>query len=287
MLKSMTGYGSAEIQDDNFQGMLEVRSYNSRYLDMFVNLPPYLASLEIRVRKHLSSRIIRGKIDVNCAVKEYEGNRGIDSKAALAYKTSLEDLLRVTGISDRIKLSHLMHLDGVFTIERKRDTESYWSNIERLLDDACDGLDRDRLREGGEIERDIRKHLDVIRDGIEVIDGKKDELEEHIRKSIKERFQELLGSRMDENRIYSETALLLVKFDINEELSRMRAHIDGFSSCMNGNSGIGKKLDFICQELSREINTIGSKSMQLDIHKAVIDLKNSVEKIREQLRNVE
>ena len=287
MLKSMTGYGSAEIQDDNFQGLLALRSYNSRYLDITVNFPPYLASLENRVRKHLSSKILRGKVDVTCVMTEYEGNREIDSNAALAYKTSLEDLMRVAGITDRITLSHLIRLDGVFKTEGKRDVESCWSRIEQLLNGACDGLERDRVREGEEIERDICKQLDVIRNGIAVIDGKKDELGEHIKKTMKERFQELLGSSVDENRIYSETALLLVKFDINEELSRLRAHIDGFSSCMDNNSGIGKKLDFICQELNREINTIGSKSMQLSIHEAVIDLKDSVEKIREQLRNVE
>ena len=286
---SMTGYGSANLQKDGVHATIELKAYNSRYLDISINLPRHLASIEGRIRSFLSSRLHRGKVDVTITFMESEGRWEvqIDEGAARAYADALEKMIQITGIEDKVHLSHLIRLEGVVNSRQVQDSESSWMIIEELLDSCFEELHKDRTAEGKALEIDIDGNLAVIESGISIIESEKESLKRKISETVKTQFEDLLGSGVDENRVFAETALLLVKFDINEELIRMKSHIEAMRKAISQDRVIGKKLDFICQELNREINTIGSKSVQLDIHKTVVDLKDAVEKIREQLRNVE
>ncbi|HUV08858.1 MAG TPA: YicC/YloC family endoribonuclease [Spirochaetia bacterium] len=285
----MTGFGYSEVQNAELYSVLDMKSYNNRYLDIQVNLPPNLNALEPRVREYLACRINRGRVEIFIRIVELMEaiDVQVDGEVARSYASSLKKIIAETGIDDQVRLSHLIRLEGVLKVIKKRDIELYWKYLEPHLDKTFRDFEQYRTQEGRKIKEDIERQLILIEEGIRGIEDKKEELKQVLSNNLRERFQELLGDAIDEHRIYSETALMLVKFDINEELVRMKALLENFRSVMNEQTGVGKKLDFISQEFNREINTIGSKSIQVDIHSSVIKVKDSVERIREQLRNVE
>ncbi len=288
-MKSMTGFGYGEYRDDTIGVLLDLKSYNNRYLDIKVILNPPLSPLEPRIREFLSSRIKRGRVEIYIKLTRFEQGTEVlfDRGLALSYLKALNDLAEAVGLQDTVRLSHLLRCEGILQVEKELDMELFWTCISRHLEEVFESYETSRLSEGAGIETDILQLLDVLEENLALVDEKKEELENHIKSTLRERFKELLGEGIDENRIYSETALLLMKFDIHEEVMRLKSHLDGFRKAMKGEGGIGKNLDFISQELNREINTIASKSMQLEVHQSVIRMKSSVEKIREQLRNVE
>ncbi len=212
----------------------------------------------------------------------------VDLQTARLYVEALQKLAKDIGLSDRVRLSHLLRIEGLIKPQKCRDVEGDWIRLEPCLEKARRDFATSRAKEGEKIESDIVAQLARVEDCVEKINRERGDLKAGILESLRQRFQEMLGEAVDENRIYAETALLLMKFDINEELMRLRAHIAEFREAIaEKNQSVGKKLDFICQELNREINTISSKSMQHIIHSTVIRAKDSIEKIREQLRNVE
>jgi uncharacterized protein (TIGR00255 family) len=284
----MTGFGYYEYQDDELYTLIDLKSYNNRYLDIQVDLLPYLSPLEPRLREFLASRINRGRVEVHIKLIANEQiDLLVDEETARSYINALEKLMEEVKIHDQVRLSHLLRMEGILKTRRKLDVDNYWYSIEPHLEKTFSEFERFRIREGEKIEQDILKHISRIEDGVDVIEERRQGLKEIIVNGLRERFVELLGEGVDENRVYSEAALLLMKFDVNEEIVRMKAHVDDFKSTLKSDSGIGKRLDFICQELNREINTISSKSAQLEIHSSVIGIKESIERIREQLRNVE
>ncbi len=289
-MKSMTGFGYGEYRDDKVGVLLDLKSYNNRYLDIKVTLNPPLSPLEPRIREFLSSRIKRGRVEIYIKLTLFEQGTEVifDRGLALSYLKALNNLAEAAGLQDTLRLSHLLRCEGILQVEKDLDMDLFWTSISRHLEEVFESYETSRLSEGAGIGKDILKLMDVLEENLACIDEKKEELEIHIKSALRERFKELLGEGIDENRIYSETALLLMKFDIHEEVMRLKSHIESFRKTMKeGEGGIGKNLDFISQELNREINTIASKSMQLEIHQSVIQMKSTVEKIREQLRNVE
>jgi uncharacterized protein (TIGR00255 family) len=295
----MTGFGYHEFQDDVSYALIDLKSYNNRYLDIQVSLPPHMSAIEPRLRDYLSSRINRGRVEVYLKlITEEQIDLLVDKESARSFTAVLQQLISEVGINDQVKLSHLLRMEGILKPRRKIDVDESWQAILPHLETAFAEFERSRINEGDKIEKDILEQLDRIDKGILVIDKNREGLKDSIVNGLRERFEELLGEGVDENRIYSESALMLMKFDVNEEVMRLGAHVKAFrdtlkSSTANGPpeavpaAGIGKKLDFICQELNREINTIGSKSTQLEIHSTVISVKEAIERIREQLRNVE
>lgn len=288
-MTSMTGFGHGEHRDSRLQIVLELRSYNNRYLDVFANLPYSLKQLEPRIREFLSARVQRGKVEVYLSLTELEDDSEVvvDHARVRTYTTALEELRRLAGIRERPTLSHLIGLEGVLKTVTRRDPEALWELITPLLQKVFHEFDASRVAEGRKTAQDIGRWAAEIRARIGIIEEGVPEIEQKIRTSLRERFKELLGEGVDESRILAETAVQLMRFDINEELQRMKAHLGSLEDAIDAAGPQGKRLDFVCQELGREINTIGSKSMTLEIDRAVIAVKDSLEKIREQLRNVE
>ena len=288
-MKSMTGYGYSEYQDEKIDIVTELKSYNNRYLDLYINLPPFFSSLEPVLRNFLSSRIERGKVELYVRVKEIEEDStvSIDKGVALAGIDALKQLASIAGINETINLSHLLRMEGIIKKTRNRDADYFWKILQPLLEKTFLQFDESRTIEAVRTGEDIERQIEIISGAVGTAEKFALSMEDDIKKNLKERFEQLLGDMADENRIYTETAVMLVRFSINEEIVRLKSHIEGFKAEISSDSPqIGKKLDFICQEINREINTIGSKSFKVEVNQAVIDARDALEKIREQVRNI-
>ena len=288
-MTSMTGFGHGELRDPALQMVLEIRSYNNRFLELSLNLPYSLKQLEPRIREFLSARIQRGKVELYLSVIELEEGTEvlIDQGRVRAYMSAIQQLRRTTGIREKPSLAHLIGLDGVLKAVSRRDPDASWATLVPLLEKVFADFEKSRITEGRKTAEDLGRLAAAIAEKIRLIEGKIPAIEAKIKESLRERFRELLDEGIDESRILAETAVQLVRFDINEEVQRMKAHLESLTEAIGQPGPQGKKLDFICQELGREINTIGSKSVTLEIDQAVISVKDTLEKIREQLRNVE
>ncbi|MFO7731167.1 MAG: YicC/YloC family endoribonuclease [Spirochaetia bacterium] len=286
---SMTGYSYREYQDERVNLALELKSYNNRYLDIVVNAPPFLSPLEPAIRNYLKSKIVRGRVEISLRVKELEEDLEvyIDQRAATQYAAALRRLAETVGLQEEPRLNHFLRLEGVIKPVKNRDLEWFEKLVLQELEAAATEFIRSRQTEGETTDADIRSLMQSLEANLATIEAHSVKLEEYIRNQLTERFKELVGDNYDENRILSETAVMLMKYSVGEETVRMRSHLEQFMNYMQETGGIGKKLDFICQEMHREINTIGSKSSIIAINQAVVEAKDALEKIREQLRNVE
>ncbi|MBN2553296.1 MAG: YicC family protein [Spirochaetales bacterium] len=288
-MKSMTGFAYREHRDEKHKITITVKSYNNRFLDILVYLPTFLYPLEQKIREFLSKRIARGRVELY--VKAMELNEAaqisIDPRYVESYVQALKKLSEAAGIRERIRLSHLLRIEGMLNSEQTLDLDAYWLDLQPLLGSVLDEFDQLRRAEGEATAKDIGSLLDSIEAEISRIEGLVPRLEEKIKRDLRSRFEELLSNGIDENRILTETAAMLMKSDIHEELVRSRAHLQAFRKILGGSGPMGKKLDFICQELNREFNTIGSKNFLVEVDGSIVTLKDNVEKIREQLRNVE
>jgi uncharacterized protein (TIGR00255 family) len=285
----MTGYAYRERQDETMSLAVEIKGYNSRFLELFVYLPPYLSSLEPEIREYMGGRFRRGKIETAIRVKEYNADISVsvNQRAAEVYQRAFSNLAAALGIDEKPGLGLLIGLEGVLEIEKNRNDERYRRLIEPLLKEAADAFEAERIREGNHTEADILSHLADIESAATLVASHAPALEASIRENLRNRFMELLGDTIDENRVLAETAVLLMKYSISEEISRLSSHLAEFRAETERSPSPGKKLDFLCQEINREINTIGSKTPILEVSRAVVNMKDALENIREQLRNVE
>jgi len=285
----MTGYAYREVTGQDLSVSVEMKGVNSRYLEVYVNLPPWLSMLEVKTRELVSSRCGRGKVEIYIRIREHNVpvNININKNAAKAYYDALKELARELGITEEPNLASIMEMENVIEVEKERDDERYWNEIQPLLNDALNAFCMEREREGKHTKDDIISHLDMIDSSLKIISGFTASLEQTLKDNIKNRFAEMLGSQIDENRILSETASLLLKYTIAEEISRLTSHLNEFRKEAENNTRPGKKLDFLCQEINREINTIGSKSAIIEVSSEVVKMKETLENIREQLRNIE
>jgi uncharacterized protein (TIGR00255 family) len=288
-MKSMTGFANQEILEEDLSFSVEIKGYNSRFLDIFINLPPFLSSLETEIRSYVGSRFKRGKVEVTIRVRELNADIAVsvNRRAAGAYYDSILALAKDLGLEEKPGLALVLGMEGVLEIEKKRDDQRCRSIIVPLLEKAADQFEAERVREGKSAQDDILSHIALLETELHAIAAYAPVMEASIKENLKTRFAELLGDRIDENRVLAETAVLLMKYTISEELSRLSAHLEEFRLETGRNPSPGKKLDFLCQEINREINTIGSKTPVLEVSRAVVDMKDALENIREQLRNVE
>ena len=288
-MKSMTGYGWAEAHDNEFSASAEIKGYNNRFLDMAIYLPPFLSALEMPVREYLAEHLRRGRLEVALRYRELNAplSVSLNREAVKAYWNAAKESASILGIAEEPDLGLILGLEGVLETEKGRDMEKARTRVMPLLEEAFTQFDEDRKREGDHTLKDIYSHLDVLEKSLKVIASYSDELENLLKENVKKRFEELLSGRIDENRILAETASLLLKYTISEELSRLDSHLSEFRMEAERNPNPGKKLDFICQELNREINTIGSKAVIVEVSKETVHMKDALENIREQLRNVE
>ena len=288
-MNSMTGFGYAEGEGAGVHMSAEIKSLNTRYLDMIISLPPSLSVLESRIRESLQGSFVRGRLEVTVRVRDIEEQLSVsvDLKAAAAWKVALEDLSAVLDRDEKVTLDMLIRQEGVLKANRTRDTEAYWNLLEPLMSDSIVQVKLMREREGIELTRDIESQLSSIEASLVKVEKRAPELRREVEETLKKRFLEILGDDTGEQRILLETAAWIAKTDINEEIVRLGAHIGAFREETAAEGTKGKKLDFLAQEMGREINTIGSKSPRADISREVVNMKDALEKVREQLRNVE
>ncbi len=286
---SMTGYGYKEYQDDKVHFSLEMKSCNNRYLDISMNLPSALSPLEGALREILGSRLRRGRVDVFLRMREGEEDLipHIDEKAVLVYARALEKIRTLAGVESPLSLGDLLSMEGLVKIEKKRDLEIFLELLKPLFREVLEQLCTSRVKEGASTEKDIMEQIALLKEYLDEVKGFAPKVEEQITRTLKNKFREVLGDALAEDRILAEVAVQIVRFDINEEIKRLDCHLDSFKAIAAADEGMGKKLDFLCQEMGREINTIGSKGTMVEISRLVVKMKDALEKIREQLRNVE
>lgn len=292
---SMTGFAYREKTGQDMSLSVEIKGYNSRYLEIYINLPPWLSALEMKIREQIAAACGRGKVEVYIRIRVINApvNINVNTNAAKAYLDAINNLSLELGLTDKCTLSALLRMEGVLEIEKNRDDERYWREIQPLLSETVGAFSLDREREGKHTCEDILANLGKIESSLKNIASFAPVIENNIKENIKSRFTELLGNQVDENRILAETAALLVKNTISEEISRLSSHLAEFRAESEKNHRAmncpqpGKKLDFLSQEINREINTIGSKSAVIEVSGEVVQMKEALENIREQLRNVE
>ena len=290
-MTSMTGYAYEEKNYENAVVSVEIKSVNSRFLDLTINLPPYLNPLESYFRNKITEKVARGKVDVYIRVKELESNPDItvDEGAVKAYSEAVKKVIKASGFGrdSEAALNFILAQPGVIVSNRSYDMDKYKALIEPIFDSVLEKFNADRAREGENMKRDLQKKLEKLSECAKFFTEWQPKMEAMFKEQITTKFRELLEDKADENRIMTETAAMLVKYTINEEIVRLNSHITAMRSELANNPTPGKKLDFICQEMNREINTIGSKNQFAEVGAMVITAKDSLENIREQSKNVE
>ena len=290
-MTSMTGYAYEEKNYENAVVSVEIKSVNSRFLDLTVNLPPYLNPLESYFRNKITEKVARGKVDVYIRVKELESNPDItvDKGVVKAYSEAVKKVIKASGFGrdSEAALNFILAQPGVIVSNRSYDMDKYKGLIEPIFDSVLEKFNADRAREGENMKRDLQEKLEKLSECAKFFTEWQPKMEAMFKEQITTKFRELLEDKADENRIMTETAAMLVKYTINEEIVRLNSHIAAMRSELANNPTPGKKLDFICQEMNREINTIGSKNQFAEVGAMVITAKDSLENIREQSKNVE
>ena len=294
---SMTGYAWREWADEDVSLSVEIKGYNNRFLEVYVNLPPWLSYMESKVRELISGFCGRGRVEVSIRLKEINTPLSVtvNTNAAGEYMKAISGLASELGLDRQLSVSVLLGMEGVLDIERKRDEQRHWNMIEPVLKEAVGVFQTEREREGKHTEENILNAISSIELALQTVKTHLPNLERSIKENIMTRFKEMIAAVatagqeivIDEHRILAETAMLLMKYSISEEISRASSHLAEFRTETAKNIRPGKKLDFLCQELNREINTIGSKSAIVEVSSAVVNMKEALENIREQLRNVE
>lgn len=289
----MTGYGRAKIENDEREISVEIKSVNHRFLDLNIKVPRLYAYLEDMIKKTVQQFLVRGKIDIYVTVKEREGS---DIKVSPnmpvieSYLQAAKAISEKFGLSDSdIKLIDIMKLpDAISADKEEQDAEIISSQVESVLTCALNEYDAMRQTEGTRLCEDILRRGQLIGSFVDYIESRSPVSVTEYREKITQRMKELLdGSDFAQQRILAEAALFADKVSVTEEIVRLRSHLKQLDSMVRGSVAAGRKLDFLIQELNREANTIGSKANDYDIAKTVVDLKAEIEKIREQIQNLE
>jgi uncharacterized protein (TIGR00255 family) len=292
MIKSMTGYGRGEFKVGDKEFLVEVRSINHRYLDFFIKVPRKISFLEEKVRKYVSNVLSRGKIDIFITYENY----GDDSKSVIideflskSYVNALKDLSDKFSLTNDSSASLIANFPDVLKVQKgDEDENELWSLLESALKKGMDSLIEMRSTEGEKLKKDILKKLEVINKEIDNVSVHSNKVVSDYKERLETRLNELLEQKsVDENRIATEVAIFADRCSIDEELVRLKSHVNQVKKTLEIEKPIGRKLDFIMQEMNREINTIGSKANNLDITNSVVEVKCEVEKIREQVQNIE
>jgi len=286
----MTGFGKSMFELPNNKINVEIKTLNSKQFDLTLRIPSIYREKEIELRNLLSTRLTRGKIDVIITVESTtaDGITKFNLPIIEDYYLQLRDIsekLGITETSDYIKI--ILSLPDSLVSQQPQLDESEWSTVESALNDAINDIDEFRSREGKILEDDIIKRANIILDLLQQIEQFEFQRIEKIKKRIRENFEEIFGNAgIDENRFEQELIYYIEKIDFTEEKVRLKNHIDYFFETLKDDDSVGKKLGFITQEIGREINTLGSKANDADIQKIVIQMKDELEKIKEQSLNV-
>jgi len=287
----MTGFAWAERSQNGIAVSVEIKGLNSRYLEAQIFCPPWLSRHDAKIRRIVCEGCSRGKIEAQIRARDAGSPfaLSVNEAAAAAYLKAIESIGLALGIEGSARALDLAKMPGVIQGEKAEpDADAFWAALEPTLHEAKKAFDREREREGAHTELDVLAQISRIEEALGVARGQAPALEAAVAESIRARFAELsLGVAIDESRVLAEVASYLVRHTVSEEISRLEAHLGEFRAETARNKRPGKKLDFLCQEILREINTIGSKSAVAEVSRAVVDMKEALENAREQLRNVE
>ena len=292
MIKSMTGYGSAKGTVEGLEITVELKSVNNRYLDTSVRLPRSFLFAEEAIKAAVQAHISRGKVDVFVTVDTSDaGDMTVKVNEPLlrGYIEAIRHISCEYSLDNDMTAMSVSRFPDVLTVEKKDlDAEAISAGISAIADEALLDFDAMRLREGAKLRDDVLSRLDTIDRLVTTVENEAPKTVAEYRKRLEQKMQEVLGSTgIDENRILAEAAIFADHIAVDEETVRLRSHMSQLSDMINGSSPTGRKIDFLIQEFNREANTIGSKCQNSEIAHVVVDLKSEIEKIREQIQNIE
>ncbi|MEW6702510.1 MAG: YicC/YloC family endoribonuclease [Bacteroidota bacterium] len=291
MISSMTGYGKGVVRRGDISIEAEIKSLNNRYLDLSLRVPKFLMNKEFEVREKIKNRIRRGKVYLSVTVRkgEFEERFNEIDPAAVKYAVGLlKDIKKSAKITDKISLSDLLLFQNMLFKDDNEQASEEFGLVVEAIDKAIDELNRMRGAEGRELEKDLRKRIQIIENALNEIENASDESVKAYFEKIKEKAQQLVAEfSNNKERLNIELALIAERADVTEECVRLRSHIKMFLDTVEKSDDAGRKLNFIIQEMNREANTINSKSVSSEISHNGISIKEEIEKIREQIQNIE
>jgi len=292
MISSMTAFGQAKGQTLDRDITIEIRSVNNRFCDIVHHIPKQYASLEGQIKKQVNNRISRGRIEVRIRVDETAAvaqSLTINKELAFIYKALYSDLKETLNLTGEIEFSHLLSVKDIIVREEEQiDLDDFLAGLGPILEEALDNLVAMRTTEGQALATDYLDRMREMSGWVELIESRRETVRVESRERLEERIRELTqGLELDQARLSQEAAHIADRSDITEEIVRLRSHFDQSRACVEKGGVAGRRLEFLLQEINREVNTIGSKSGDTDITKVVIDLKSELEKLREQVQNIE
>ncbi len=293
-MKSMTGYGRGECTLYNRKFVVEIKAVNHRYNDITIKMPRTMLAFEEAIKKAITAKVFRGKIDVYVnfeSFSEDDVNITVNDNLAKGYITALNGLINKFGIKDNITLELVAKFPDLITVDKGISSEEAGNEIYECLmnatNEAVDNFVEMRIKEGEALKDNILEKLDTILDAVNRINTRAPEVAKDYRKRLEDKLNELDEIQADESRILTEVLIFSDKACIDEEITRLYSHINQMKSIVMETVPVGRKLDFLIQEMNREVNTIGSKSNDLEITNIIVDTKSEIEKIREQIQNIE
>ena len=292
MPKSMTGYGKCMYTDDTCKIVVEIKSVNSRYLELVNKIPRSLNYFEDSIRKSISEKIKRGRVETFIQLDSYSQDTVyfMDEKMALYYKNVFDEIEKKTGIKNDMAMSSYINLPNILSKNESID-DSLQEKILSSLKNAIDSLNIMRENEGNKIAKDLKIRADLLKEHAKTLEGYTKDIEKSVFEKLQKKITEMtsqLGVEADNSKIIEQAAFYADKMNVTEEIVRLYSHIEQLNEFLQEDSlEIGKKIDFLLQEMNREINTVGSKSQKSEIISLVVDIKSEIEKIREQIQNIE
>ncbi len=292
MIKSMTGFGRCEIQESERKITVEMKSVNHRYLDVNIKMPKKLNFFEAGIRNELKNYIQRGKVDIFIAYEDYtQSNVCVKYNRELAaeYMGYLKQMAEEFSLANDVGVSALSRYPEVFAMEEQTmDEEMLWSLLSKAIQGAAEGFVETRVKEGENLKNDLLDKLKAMLANVEFITERSPQIITEYKHKLQDKVKELLGdAKVDENRLLMEVTVYADRVCVDEELVRLKSHIETTRDTLLKGGSIGRKLDFIAQEMNREANTILSKTTDLEISNRAIELKTDIEKVREQIQNIE
>lgn len=292
MIKSMTGYGRFQQTIDGREILVEIKSVNHRYFEFSARVPRAYGYLEEKLKTFIQSRVSRGKIDVNVTIFNIEGKDAqieVNQSIAEGYVDSLRKANESLKLKDDLTLSNLIKLPDIFNVIKTADDETViWNDVKVVAEEALNNFISMREIEGLKMMDDIKSRLGYIGELVDMVEERSPIVTEAYRQKLYGKICEILADKkIDEQRILTEAAIFSEKTAVDEETVRLKSHIHQFDTLLDIKEPVGRKLDFLIQEFNRESNTIGSKAQDVEITKIVVELKSEIEKIREQIQNIE
>ena len=292
MIRSMTGYGRAQATIGGMEIVIEIKSVNHRYFEFSSRFPRAFGFLEEKLKSFVSSKVQRGKIDCYVTINVLEStgsNIIVNHPLAESYIKALEELSLTYNIKNEINAATVAKYPDILLVSKSEaDEDEVWQAVVSVLDTAVQAFIVMRENEGARLKQDIIDRSNMIIDTVEIIETRAPETVKAYRQKIEAKMKDLLGDfQVDEQRLLTETAIFADKIAVDEETVRLKSHIKELQNMLDGKEAIGRKLDFLVQEINRETNTIGSKIQDISIVRMVVDIKSEIEKMREQIQNIE